>query len=435
VLLVVVDKLIGYMRGKEPVRLVEAVSPARDIIALKLQLASGRKLRYQAGQYIFLHCPQVSTKEWHPFTLSSSPEERHFGVHIRCRRDMDWTYSLKKLLLPDEKALKAEIKPYIPPPPPQSPAAESRETEQGGFWSWLGFGQGSAAPEGEPLQGEGGPTPSTAVKLQRSLRNLLVPRTNSFKDGGLEDSEHPVSGLRFLRRHKTKSIPSATRMPAPGKGNKVDPSKAAAPSPPASPPDYLGEPSATVVEIGGRAVELFVDGPYGSASEDVFAYGAMILVGAGIGVTPFASILRTLSIQMKQDRLETPLKKVQFYWVCRDEQEFEMFKELLIGVVDDHVLAQVFSLFTYITGEIDLKKVNARDKYHQFAGKPDWRRIGKEMRQQFPQEDIGVFLCGPSAIGDQLKAMCDSLNPKKVPGRRYARGELGPRFVFHKESF
>ena len=47
VLLVVVDKLIGYLRGRAPVRLVEAVSPARDIIALKLQLSNGRKLRYQ----------------------------------------------------------------------------------------------------------------------------------------------------------------------------------------------------------------------------------------------------------------------------------------------------------------------------------------------------------------------------------------------------
>ena len=42
----------------------------------------------KAGQYLFLHCPQVSATEWHPFTISSSPEERHFSVHIRCRADM-----------------------------------------------------------------------------------------------------------------------------------------------------------------------------------------------------------------------------------------------------------------------------------------------------------------------------------------------------------
>ena len=32
-----------------------------------------------------------------------------------------------------------------------------------------------------------------------------------------------------------------------------------------------------------------VDGPFGSASEDFLNYEAVLLVGAGIGVTPFAS--------------------------------------------------------------------------------------------------------------------------------------------------
>jgi NADPH oxidase 2 len=39
---------------------------------------------------------------------------------------------------------------------------------------------------------------------------------------------------------------------------------------------------------------VMIDGGYGSASEDVFDFHAAILVGAGIGVTPFASILKTI---------------------------------------------------------------------------------------------------------------------------------------------
>jgi NADPH oxidase len=39
---------------------------------------------------------------------------------------------------------------------------------------------------------------------------------------------------------------------------------------------------------------VFVDGPYGSASEDVFKYEVVALFGAGIGVTPFASILKSI---------------------------------------------------------------------------------------------------------------------------------------------
>jgi predicted ferric reductase len=26
------------------------------------------------GQYLFLCCPELSAREWHPFTISSSPE-------------------------------------------------------------------------------------------------------------------------------------------------------------------------------------------------------------------------------------------------------------------------------------------------------------------------------------------------------------------------
>lgn len=34
---------------------------------------------------------------------------------------------------------------------------------------------------------------------------------------------------------------------------------------------------------------IMVDGPFGSASEDFLNYETILLVGAGIGVTPFAS--------------------------------------------------------------------------------------------------------------------------------------------------
>ena len=39
---------------------------------------------------------------------------------------------------------------------------------------------------------------------------------------------------------------------------------------------------------------IMVDGPFGSASEDVFKFEVSVLVGAGIGATPFASTLKTI---------------------------------------------------------------------------------------------------------------------------------------------
>jgi predicted ferric reductase len=43
-------------------------------------------------------------------------------------------------------------------------------------------------------------------------------------------------------------------------------------------------------------VILVTDGPYGSASELVFNYNVVILVGAGIGVTPFVSIMKSIKV-------------------------------------------------------------------------------------------------------------------------------------------
>ena len=47
--------------------------------------------------------------------------------------------------------------------------------------------------------------------------------------------------------------------------------------------------TATNPPINRVLPRVMVDGPFGSASEDFFKYETVLLVGAGIGVTPFAS--------------------------------------------------------------------------------------------------------------------------------------------------
>lgn len=43
----------------------------------------------RAGQYIFINCPDVSYWQWHPFTLTSAPEEDFISVNIKMVGD--WT--------------------------------------------------------------------------------------------------------------------------------------------------------------------------------------------------------------------------------------------------------------------------------------------------------------------------------------------------------
>lgn len=53
-----------------------------------------------------------------------------------------------------------------------------------------------------------------------------------------------------------------------------------------------------------------MDGPFGTASEDVFSYETVMLVGAGIGVTPFASVLKSVWYKYCHDATNLRLKKV-----------------------------------------------------------------------------------------------------------------------------
>ena len=54
-----------------------------------------------------------------------------------------------------------------------------------------------------------------------------------------------------------------------------------------------------------------VDGPFGTASEDVFDYEVAMLVGAGIGVTPFASILKSIWYKFKDSNPKLRTRKVR----------------------------------------------------------------------------------------------------------------------------
>ena len=86
---------------------------------------------------------------------------------------------------------------------------------------------------------------------------------------------------------------------------------------------------------------VYVDGPFGSASEDVFKFEVAVLVGAGIGVTPFASILKSIWYRMNYPQGRTRLRKVYFFWICRDFGSFEWFRSLLLAIeaqdLEDHI--------------------------------------------------------------------------------------------------
>ncbi|ORY83273.1 ferric reductase NAD binding domain-domain-containing protein [Protomyces lactucae-debilis] len=270
----------------------------------------------KAGQYIFLCCPEVSIHQYHPFTLTSSPEEDYLSVHIRCVGD--FTSALARTLGCD-------------------------------------FGE-SEGPNDKSKARQ-----TRIVASNEDARRRILPK-------------------------------------------------------------------------------VVIDGPFGSASEDVFKFETVMLVGAGIGVTPFASILKSIWYRVNYPKEKTRLSKVYFYWVCRDFESFEWFQSLLLAI-EEQDIGHLIEIHAYLTATI--RPDDAENLYLQSTngsevdaitglrsmvnyGRPPWDDIYKSLAKIHPATDVGVFFCGPKPLGHTLHLKCNEYS---------TTGPDGTRFIFCKENF
>ncbi|KAJ3115252.1 hypothetical protein HDU96_000967 [Phlyctochytrium bullatum] len=191
---------------------------------------------------------------------------------------------------------------------------------------------------------------------------------------------------------------------------------------------------------------VMVDGPYGSASEDVFDYEVSVLVGAGIGVTPFASILKTIWYRINNPSGLIKLRKVYFIWVCRDKDSFEWFQDLLATLEEENIDGFI-EIHTYLTQGVKIDEMRniilndeegTRDaitglRSPTYFGRPNFDQIFKGMRQTHPGTDIGVFFCGPKILSKTLHKACNRWTEATENGTRffYGKGEFSIRgFIF-----
>ncbi|KAE8583807.1 hypothetical protein XENTR_v10020700 [Xenopus tropicalis] len=287
-ILYIFERTLRFYRSRQTVVITKAVSHPSKVLEIQMQK---RGFKMEVGQYIFINCPSVSALEWHPFTLTSAPEEDCFSVHIRSAGD--WTDNLIKVFQ--------------------------------------------------------------------------------------EQAENPP--------------------------------------------------------------RLEVDGPFGTASEDVFQYEVSMLVGAGIGVTPFASILKSIWYKFQRDDQRLKTKKIYFYWICRETGSFAWFADLLRSLEQEMICSGKDGFLNYrlfltswdskIAGHVVIDFDHATDtvtglRQKTSYGRPIWENEFSKVAEWHPKSTVGVFLCGPQALGKTLKQCChqySSLDPRKV------------QFYFNKENF
>ncbi|XP_012890539.1 PREDICTED: NADPH oxidase 1 isoform X2 [Dipodomys ordii] len=287
-ILYVFEKFLRFCRSQQKVVITKVVMHPSKVLELQM-LKHGFSM--EVGQYIFVNCPSISFLEWHPFTLTSAPEQDFFSIHVRATGD--WT----------ENFIRAFEQQYPP-----------------------------------------------------------MPR-------------------------------------------------------------------------------IKVDGPFGTVSEDVFQYEVAVMVGAGIGVTPFASILKSIWYKFQHEDHKLKTQKIYFYWICRETGAFAWFNDLLTSLEQEmEELGKVdflnYRLFltgwdNNIAGHAALNFDKATDiltglKQKTFFGRPMWDNEFSTIATAHPKSAVGVFLCGPRTLAKSLRKCChqfSSVDPRKV------------QFYFNKENF
>ncbi|KAF8724443.1 NADPH oxidase, partial [Rhizoctonia solani] len=84
------ERILREVRSRHRTYISKVIQHPSKVMEVQIKK---EKTTTRAGQYIFLNCPEVSYFQWHPFTLTSAPEEDYISVHIRVVGDFTTAFS------------------------------------------------------------------------------------------------------------------------------------------------------------------------------------------------------------------------------------------------------------------------------------------------------------------------------------------------------
>ncbi|XP_051000997.1 dual oxidase 2 isoform X2 [Acomys russatus] len=189
--------------------------------------------------------------------------------------------------------------------------------------------------------------------------------------------------------------------------------------------------------------KLYLDGPFGEGHQEWHKFEVSVLVGGGIGVTPFASILKDLVFKSSLGS-QMLCKKIYFIWVTRTQRQFEWLADIIREVEenDRQDLVSVHIYITQLAEKFDLRttmlyicerhfqKVLNRSLFTGLRsvthfGRPPFELFFNSLQEVHPQvRKVGVFSCGPPGMTKNVEKACQLIN-------RQDRAH----FVHHYENF
>ncbi|KAK7116278.1 hypothetical protein V1264_001988 [Littorina saxatilis] len=175
--------------------------------------------------------------------------------------------------------------------------------------------------------------------------------------------------------------------------------------------------------------KLYLDGPFGEGHQDWYRFPVAVLVGGGIGVTPFASILKDLVLKSKL-KFKFPCQKVYFLWVTRTQKSFEWLTDIIREVEqgDERQLVDVHIFITQFQQKFDLRTTMLYicERHFQriegqslFTGLRATTHFGRPQFEELllslshihkEANQLGVFSCGPPQMTLNVEKACNALN-------------------------
>lgn len=180
----------------------------------------------------------------------------------------------------------------------------------------------------------------------------------------------------------------------------------------------------------------FIDGPYGTPSIQIFQSEVAVMIGAGIGVTPFAAILKSIFERRETAAGDLKVKKSYFMWMNRDQYAFEWFSDMLCGLEARDPDASFLDARVFLTGvKVDMTSATldiALDVHQEETGRdlftglrnrtvldrPNWKSEFQRIAKENEGRKVTVFFCGPAPLAKML-----------------AKEAAANGFGFHKENF
>ena len=197
-------------------------------------------------------------------------------------------------------------------------------------------------------------------------------------------------------------------------------------------------------------LKVYIDGPFGTPSQSIFDAEHAVLVAAGIGITPFASILQSLIHRYRKAKATCPncdfklgdellcagdeklaVKKVDFIWITREQRSLEWFISMLSQMEIEQAKQNDTFLEThlYVTSakrQSDLRGIGLHLTLDAICSKEESKLIdGMKKRTHFgrPNWDvvlqnlirkqkgrINMFYCGPPNLSTVLQNKCKEYN-------------------------